>query len=132
MIGDRSPNPGVDEFGPPGAIPPTAGAAPEDAPPAQKSRTEHSAAEDLVDGIDLLLRAARKAMGELDPELERSAQLALERLRALDEEVTRNFHERAAVVAPRLERVARETGREVVDVLRRLADRIEANAKPYA
>ena len=130
MIGERISNPGVDELGPPGAIPETAGAAPEDAPPAKKPRPERSAADDLVDGIDLLLRAARKAVGTLDPELERSAQRALDRLQALDANMTREFSSRAASVAPNLERVARETGREVVEVLTRLTERIEANVKP--
>lgn len=130
MIGDPTSNLGDDELGPPGAVPPTAGAAPEDAPPAASPRTERSAAEDLVDGIDLLLRAARKAVGKLDPELERSAQSALERLQALDSGMTRELTERAATLAPRLERVARETGREVVDVVRRLTERIESNVAP--
>jgi hypothetical protein len=43
--------------------------------------------------------------------------------------MTQDLTARAAALAPRLERIARETGREVIDVVRRLTERIESNIK---
>lgn len=110
--------------GPEGAVPPTDGVPPEDARGGPTAR-ERSAAEDLADGIDLLLRAARKAAGTVDPAVERVADQALRRLQALDAGMTAEFEKRASELGPRLEQVARDTGNEVIDLVQRLARRIE-------
>ena len=118
-----------EEYGPAGAVPPTAGVAPENAPPVRPAaETQRSAADDLADGLDLLLRAARKAAGAVDPRIERAAEQALERLQALDAGMTREFARRA----PRLEQVARETGKEVAELVKRLSERIESSVKREA
>jgi hypothetical protein len=119
-----------DEFGPAGAVPPTDGVPPQDAPPAHQSTDNpRSAADDLADGLDLLLRAARKATGSVDPLIERAAAQALERLQAFDAGMTREFARRTTALAPKLEQVARETGKEVADLVRRLSERIEHSVK---
>jgi len=110
--------------GPAGAIPPTDGVPPEDARGAPTAR-ERSAAEDLADGIDLLLRAARKAVGKVDPQVEQVAEQALRRLQALDAGMTAELEKRASELGPRLEQVAKDTGNEVVELVQRLARRIE-------
>ena len=121
----------TEEYGPPGAVPPTEGVAPEDAPPARSTaESQRSAADDLADGLDLLLRAARKAAGTVDPRIERAAEEALGRLQALDAGMTREFARRTSAFAPRLEQVARETGKEVAELVRRLSERIESSIKP--
>ncbi len=112
--------------GPAGAIPPTQGVPPEDAAGGPTAR-ERSAAEDLADGIDLLLRAARKAVGEVDPAVEQAAERALTRLQALDAGMTREFEKHASRLSPKLEQVARETGNEVTELVQRLARRIETH-----
>lgn len=112
--------------GPVGAIPPTQGVPPEDAPGGPTTR-ERSAAEDLADGIDLLMRAARKAVGKVDPAVEQAAERALTRLQALDAGMTRELEKHATRLAPKLEQVARETGNEVADLVQRLARRIETH-----
>jgi hypothetical protein len=124
-----SPEP-ADEYGPAGAVPPTQGVAPENAPPVRPAaENQRSAADDLADGLDLLLRAARKAAGTVDPRIERAAEQALERLQALDAGMTREFARRTSAFAPRLEQVARETGKEVADLVKRLSERIETSIK---
>lgn len=120
-----------DIAGPPGAIPPTEGVAPEDAPPVHPGpASPRSAADDLADGLDLLLRAARKAAGSVDPRIEQAAERALGRLQALDAGMTREFARRTSSVAPKLEQVARETGKELSDLVRRISERIEGSIKP--
>jgi hypothetical protein len=117
-------------YGPAGAVPPTEGVAPENAPPVRpEGESQRSAADDLADGLDLLLRAARKAAGTVDPRIERAAEQALERLQALDAGMTREFARRTSAFAPRLEQVARETGKEIADLVKRLSERIETNVK---
>jgi hypothetical protein len=118
-----------DEYGPAGAIPPTDGVAPEDAAPAHPGPRERSAADDLVDGVDLLLRAARKAAGSVDPMIEKAAEQALQRLQTLDAGMTREFERHTGSAGPRLEQVAKEAGKEIADLVRRVSERIEASIK---
>jgi len=119
-----------EEYGAKGAVPPTEGVAPVDAPPDHSPATARSAADDLADGLDLLLRAARKAAGTVDPRIERAAEQALGRLQALDAGMTREFARRTSAFAPRLEQVARETGKELTELVRKLSERIESTIKP--
>lgn len=114
------------EAGAPGAVPPTGGTPPEDAAPTGNAREGHrSAADDLVDGIDLLLRAARKTLDELDPRLEAAAAGALERLREIDETVTAEARKKLGADAQHLESIARELGRELSDTVQRVASRVD-------
>lgn len=112
----------------PGAVPPTGGAAPEDAPPAAPGPAhERSATEDLTDGLDLIRRAARKALGSLDPRIEAAAERAVKRLQELDENATVAFRRRAnPETLADVERLANEVGQEIEGFVGRVAERIEA------
>jgi predicted phage gp36 major capsid-like protein len=88
---------------------------------------DRSAADDLADGLDLMLRAARKALHSLDPRIEEAGKKALERLEALDAsalETAKRARERLDV--GKLEQAAHDAGREVAKTVERLAERIEA------
>jgi len=112
----------------PGAVPPTGGVPPEDAPPAAAGPAhERSASEDLTDGIDLIRRAARKALGSLDPRIEAAAERAVKHLQELDETASEAFRRRAnAEVVADVERLANEVGREIESFVGRVAERVEA------
>ncbi len=111
----------------PGAIPPTGGVAPEDAPPAADTARERSASEDLTDGIDLIRRAARKALGKLDPRIEAAAERAVKRLQELDTNAVEELRRRAGPEAlADIERLANEVGREIEGFVGRVAERVEA------
>lgn len=111
-----------------GAVPPTGGVPPEDAPPAAPGPAhERSASEDLTDGIDLIRRAARKALGSLDPRVEAAAERAVKQLQELDENASEAFRRRAnAEVLADVERLANEVGREIEGFVARVAERVEA------
>jgi len=96
-------------------------------PPPSGAGKESSAADDLADGLDLMLRAARKAMRTLDPRIEETARRALERLEQFDASALSEMGKKAAVkVDPqRLEQVAEEAGREIAAAVERVAQRIE-------
>jgi hypothetical protein len=68
----------------PGAVPPTGGVPPEDAAAAFVSPPRQDATEDLVDALDLMLRAARKLSGGLDPKLEQLADRVVRELQQLE------------------------------------------------
>src|SRR5689334_21412970 len=106
---------------PRGAVPPMGGAPAEDAPPANAAHAEErSAAEDLVDGIDLMLRAARKTLRSVDPRIEQAAERAVTKLQQLDANAAENFRQRAAEIDPKLGKLAGEAGREIVGLVERL------------
>jgi len=96
-------------------------------PPPSGAGKETSAAEDLADGLDLMLRAARKAVRALDPRIEEMAERALERLEEFDASALSEIGRRAAskVDPQKLEQVAEEAGREIVGALERVARRVE-------
>jgi hypothetical protein len=112
----------------PGAIPPTGGAPPENAPPAGSSQAEtRSATDDLVDGIDLMLRAARKAMRSVDPRIEQAAERALNTLQELDEKAGEPIRRTVGAIDPkRVETLAAEAGREIASLVERIAGRVES------
>ena len=117
---------GTASAGAAGAVPPTGGAPPEDAAPSGDMHEEHrSAADDLVDGIDLLLRAARKTMAAVDPRLEAAAAATLERLREIDETVTAEARKQLGADAQQLESIAKDLGRELSDAVQRVTSRID-------
>jgi septum formation inhibitor MinC len=96
--------------------------APEDPAP-----RESSAADDLADGLDLMLRAAKKAVRSLDPRIEETARRAREKLSEFDPSVLGKMGRRAAskVDPQKIEQVAEDAGREIAGAVERVAQRIE-------
>jgi hypothetical protein len=120
------------ETGAPGAVPPTGGTAPENAKPvASTSESASSAVEDLVDGIDLLLRAARKTLRAADPRLEAAAESALERLRELDERATIEARKKLGIDTEKIESIAREFGRELTQAVEHITTRINQSVEKH-
>ena len=109
----------------PGAIPPTEGVPPEDGTPAGAARSEPSAAEDLADGLDLMVRAARKALRSFDPRVEEAAQRALKQLQELDVSALGDFSKASRIDREKLEQAADQAGREIAGVVERVAERID-------
>lgn len=101
---------------------------PEDAPPAAADAArERSASEDLTDGIDLIRRAARKALGSLDPRIEEAAERAVKRLRELDQNAADSFRRSVGNEAlADVEQLANEVGREIEGFVGRVAERVES------
>jgi hypothetical protein len=113
--------------GAPGAIPPTGGVPPEDARSASgASAATRSATDDLVDGIDLMLRAARKALHSVDPRIEAAAAEALERLRQLDEQAGEAARQRLGVERGELEKILGDLGRDMASAVERVAKRVDS------
>ncbi len=112
--------------GAPGAVPPTGGVPPEDARPASGTTAEtRSATDDLADGIDLMLRAARKTLRSVDPRTEAAGAKALERLRALDEQAGEVARQRLGVELGELEKILGELGRDMASAVERVAKRVD-------
>jgi hypothetical protein len=109
----------------PGAIPPTGGVPPQDAPPASTADQDRSATDDLADGIDLMLRAARRALRAVDPGTEATAERLLIRLKQFDESVERQSQSKAALDRKQLDAIANEAGREIAALVERVAQRVE-------
>jgi hypothetical protein len=110
----------------PGAIPPTGGVPPQDAPPASTAREDKSAADDLVDGIDLMLRAARTTMRSVEPRIEATAERVQLRLQQFDENAERQSQPRAALDRKQLEAIANDAGRDIAALVERVAQRVES------
>jgi hypothetical protein len=112
----------------PGAVPPTGGVPPEDAhdtahsPPLTRVLTD-----DLVDGLDLLLRATRSTLGAADVDLEQAAQRAIVKLQQLGEHASGDPQAvlTSAEEEQALATIAHAFGREIDELARRLARRIE-------
>jgi hypothetical protein len=114
--------------GAPGAVPPTGGVPPEDAPAAGAGPAEtRSATDDLADGIDLMLRAARKALRSVDPRIEAAGAQALERLRALDDQVSEAARQKLGVEHGELEKILGELGRDLGAAIERVAKRVDGS-----
>jgi hypothetical protein len=112
--------------GAPGAIPPTGGVPPEDAPPTSGASAEtRSATDDLVDGIDLMLRAARKALHSVDPRIEAAAAEALERLRQFDEQASEAARQSLGIERGELEKILSDLGRDMASAVERVAKRVD-------
>jgi hypothetical protein len=112
----------------PGAVPPTGGVPPEDAPPAASGAArQRSATDDLTDGIELIRRAARKAIGSLDPRVEAAAERALQRLQELDQNAAEAFKRSAGKeTLADVERLANDVGREIEAFVGRISERVES------
>ena len=110
----------------PGAIPPTGGVPPQDAPPASTPREDRSVADDLVDGIDLMLRAARTATRSVEPRIEGTAERVLIRLQQFDENAERQSQPRAEFDRKQLEAIATDAGRDITVLVERISQRVES------
>src|SRR5690349_11005526 len=123
---ENAPDP-ASPAGAPGAVPPTGGVPPEDAPPAFSASAEtRSATDDLVDGIDLMLRAARKALHSVDPRIEAAAAEALERLRQLDEQASEAARQKLGAERGELEKILSDLGRDMASAVERVAKRVDS------
>jgi hypothetical protein len=101
---------------------PNDGATPPDEP-------ESSASRDLAEGLDLMLRAARKALSRVNPtRIEAAGRRAVERLESLDPKTVGELGKKAAknLDPRRIEEIAEEAGRELIHVIERVADRVES------
>jgi hypothetical protein len=74
-----------------------------------------------------MVRAARKALRAVDPGIEASAARAVTRLQELDSEVLDRARENLNAEQQKLEALAAEMGREITDVVKRAAERIDAS-----
>ncbi len=89
---------------------------------------ESSASRDLADGLDLMMRAARKAMRGFDrTQLESLGRRAVRSVENLDPKQVSDLGRKAARhLDPRkIEEVAQDAGRELMNVIERVSDRID-------
>lgn len=96
--------------------------------PAGDDKDASSASKDLAEGLDLMLRAARKALSRVNPsKLEAAGRRAVERLESLDAKKVGELGKKAAknLDPRRIEEIAEEAGRELINVIERVADRVE-------
>lgn len=112
----------------PGAVPPMGGVPAEDAAPSRAHGAEHGV-DELVEGISLLLRAARQFAAAADaedglPALERRAESAIEALQA--RQLTAPGGQVDVVFAERAGGVAREVSGELVAVIHHALGRLDA------
>jgi hypothetical protein len=110
----------------------------EQGPPAESAgkaerpgeRTATSALDDLTNGLDLMLRAARKAVRGLDPHhIEELGRRARRSLDEFDRNAVRDLGRRAAesLDTKKIEEIANDAGRELLGVVERVTERIEAS-----
>ena len=89
---------------------------------------ERRASDDLAEGLELMLRAARKAVRDIDTgrieELGRRARKSLENV---NPKTVEEFGRKAAekLDPRRMEEIANEAGRELINVVERVADRVD-------
>jgi hypothetical protein len=96
--------------------------------PEATAEEERTASRDLADGLDLMMRAARKAMRGFDPaKLEDLGRRAVRSVESLDAKQVSEFGRKAARnLDPRkIEEVAQDAGRELMNVIERVSDRID-------
>jgi len=100
-----------------------------DADSDEASDDEPSASRDLADGLDLMMRAARKAMRGFDRgKLEDLGRRAVRSVENLDPSQVGELGRKAARnLDPRkIEEVAQDAGRELMNVIERVSDRIDS------
>ncbi len=88
-----------------------------------------SASADLADGLELMLRAARKAMRGIDPgRIEELGRRAVSSVENLDRRKVGEIGRKAArnLDPRRIEEIAEEAGRELLGVVERVANRVES------
>ncbi len=94
-----------------------------------RSQNERSAAQDLADGLDLMLRAAKKAVRHVDPQnIEALGRRALGNLEALNKKRVEEVRRKAkhSLDPRRIEEIAEEAGRELWRVVERVAERVDS------
>jgi hypothetical protein len=104
-----------------------AGGAPAEAS-AGKGAEPESASRDLADGLELMLRAARKAIKNVDPtRIEDLGRRAMRGLENLDRQKVSDLGRKAAPYLDprRVEQVAEEAGKELLAVVERVAERLD-------
>ena len=87
-----------------------------------------AASQDLADGLELMLRAARKVVKKVDPaKIESAGRRAMDNLESLDAKKVGDFGKKAAknLDPKKIEEVAGDAGRELLSVIERVADRME-------
>jgi hypothetical protein len=92
-------------------------------------RDAAGAVEDLTHGLDLIMRAARKAVRNIDPRhIEELGQRAKRSLEELDRDKVRDLGRRAAQTLDpkKIEEIANDAGRELLNVVERVAERVDA------
>jgi hypothetical protein len=102
-------------------------AEPQDA--AQPGEAPRSASRDLAEGLELMLRAAKKAVKSVDPgRLEALGRRAVQNLENLDRKRVGELGRKAAknLDPRRIEEIAEEAGRELLNVVERVAERVES------
>jgi hypothetical protein len=105
---------------------------------AEKNRSagaDQSAADDLAAGLDLMLRAARKALKNIEPaRIEELGKRAMRGVENLDRRAVSELGKKAAknLDPRRIEEVAEEAGRELMSVIERVAERVEDMLGPRA
>jgi len=104
---------------------------PSDPSTSDPSRDEQhgSAARDLADGLDLMLRAARKAVRHVDPQkVEALGRRALDNLEALKRRRVEDLRQEARrkLDPRRIEEIAEDAGKELWKVVERVTERVDA------
>ncbi|MEZ4222415.1 MAG: hypothetical protein R3B13_15865 [Polyangiaceae bacterium] len=101
----------------------------ESAGPSERPRPDaRGASQDLADGLELMLRAARKVVKKVDPtKIESAGRRAMESLESLDTKRVSEIGKKAAknLDPKKIEEVAGDAGRELLNVIERVADRME-------
>ncbi len=101
----------------------------ESEPPQEAPRSERSAAQDLADGLDLMLRAAKKAMRSMDPQnIENIGRRAYENLEQLNKKRVEELRTKAKqkLDPKRIEEIAEDAGKELLKVVERVAERVDS------
>jgi hypothetical protein len=97
-------------------------------PGPEQPRDAAGAVEDLTHGLDLIMSAARKAVRGIDPRhIEELGHRAKRSLEEFDREKVRDLGRRAAQTLDpkKIEEIANDAGRELLNVVERVADRID-------
>jgi hypothetical protein len=104
-----------------------------DQPPREQDgdgeQSPRSASQDLAAGLDLMLRAAKKAMRNIDPtKIESLGRRAVQGLENLDRKKVGELGRKAAknLDPRRIEEIAEDAGRELLSVVERVAERVES------
>lgn len=98
-------------------------------PGAQEPGPGRTASADLADGLELMLRAARKAMRGIDPgRIEELGRRAVQSVENLDRRKVGEIGRKAArnLDPRRIEEIAEDAGRELLGVVERVAERVES------
>jgi hypothetical protein len=106
-----------------------AGAPPEQEEAPGSATGQGGAAEDLAQGLELMLRAARKAVRNIEPSrLEALGRRAMQSIETLDARKVGQIGRNAVknLDPKRIEEIAEDAGRELLGVVERVAERVES------